>query len=76
MATHHDEDLQATKTEGYKAGEKKTIAEYEKLGEFLSCCCGPSSILPELHRHALGPGYMQCGRTTLRGNSIYLDARA
>lgn len=34
MASHADEDLVATKTEGYKAGEKKTIDEYQKLGEF------------------------------------------
>lgn len=28
----HDDDLVASKTEGYKAGEKKTLEEYAKLG--------------------------------------------
>ena len=32
MASHADDDLTASKTEGYKAGEKKTVAEYAKLG--------------------------------------------
>ena len=32
MASQADDDLTATKTEGYKAGEKKTVEEYAKLG--------------------------------------------
>lgn len=32
MADHED-DLTATKTEGFKVGEKKTIEEYTKLGK-------------------------------------------
>lgn len=33
MADHHeDDDLVASKTEGFKLGEKKTIEEYTKLG--------------------------------------------
>ena len=28
------EDLSADKTPGFKVGEKKTIDEYQKLGEF------------------------------------------
>ena len=28
-----DDDLQASKTEGFKVGEKKTVEEYAKLGE-------------------------------------------
>lgn len=28
----HDDDLVASKTEGFKLGEKKTIEEYTKLG--------------------------------------------
>lgn len=32
----NDDDLQASTTEGYKLGEKKTVAEYAKLGAF-SC---------------------------------------
>ena len=31
MASNED-DLQASKTEGYKLGEKKTVEEYAKLG--------------------------------------------
>lgn len=34
MADHHDDDLAATKTEGFKVGEKKTLQEYQELGEF------------------------------------------
>jgi hypothetical protein len=30
--TEHDDDLVASKTEGFKVGEKKTIEEYTKLG--------------------------------------------
>jgi Rho GDP-dissociation inhibitor len=28
----HDDELVASKTEGFKVGEKKTIAEYNELG--------------------------------------------
>ncbi|KAJ5690338.1 Rho GDP-dissociation inhibitor [Penicillium macrosclerotiorum] len=31
MADHHHEDLTATKTEGFKVGEKKTMQEYQEL---------------------------------------------
>ena len=34
MADHQD-DLAASKTEGFKVGEKKTIEEYTQLGMFL-----------------------------------------
>jgi hypothetical protein len=30
--TEHEDDLVASKTEGFKIGEKKTIEEYTKLG--------------------------------------------
>lgn len=33
MADHHDDELAATKTEGFKVGEKKTLEEYQKLGK-------------------------------------------
>lgn len=33
MASHGDEDLVASKTDGFKVGEKKTVEEYAKLGE-------------------------------------------
>lgn len=32
MSDHH-EDLAATKTEGFKVGEKKTMEEYQELGK-------------------------------------------
>ena len=32
MTTQGEDELVASKTEGYKAGEKKTIAEYQNLG--------------------------------------------
>jgi hypothetical protein len=30
-----EDDLNATKTEGYKVGEKKTLEEYQKLGKYI-----------------------------------------
>lgn len=33
MASAGDEDLVASKTDGFKVGEKKTVEEYAKLGE-------------------------------------------
>lgn len=33
MASQVDDDLQASTTEGFKVGEKKTVEEYAKLGE-------------------------------------------
>ena len=35
MASHGEDDLVASKTEGFKVGEKKTVEEYAKLGETL-----------------------------------------
>lgn len=35
MSGHNDDELVASKTEGYKLGEKKTVDEYTKLG--VSC---------------------------------------
>jgi Rho GDP-dissociation inhibitor len=32
MADHHDDELAATTTEGFKVGEKKTLDEYNQLG--------------------------------------------
>lgn len=34
MADRHDDDLAASKTEGFKVGEKKTLQEYQELGEY------------------------------------------
>lgn len=45
MADHHDDDLTASKTEGFKVGEKKTLQEYQELGEFRIAIvnqCSPS----------------------------------
>lgn len=33
MSDQHDDDLAPSKTEGFKVGEKKTVEEYQKLGE-------------------------------------------
>lgn len=33
MTHDHDDELQPEHTEGFKVGEKKTIDEYQKLGE-------------------------------------------
>lgn len=35
MADRHEDDLTASKTEGFKVGEKKTLQEYQELGMFL-----------------------------------------
>jgi len=36
MTSHaNDDELAVSKTEGYKAGEKKTLDEYAKLGMYL-----------------------------------------
>lgn len=32
MADHNEDDLTATKTEGFKVGEKKSVQEYAELG--------------------------------------------
>jgi muconolactone delta-isomerase len=34
MANQGDDDLQASTTEGFKVGEKKTVEEYAKLGKW------------------------------------------
>lgn len=34
MASQGDDDLQASTTEGFKVGEKKTVEEYAKLGKW------------------------------------------
>ena len=45
MASQAEDDLVASKTEGYKPGEKKTIDEYAKLGMWVT--------KPSLSFHAL-----------------------
>jgi len=49
MADHHDDDLAATKTEGFKVGEKKTLQEYQELGEFLLNSTLPPFNLNTIH---------------------------
>ena len=39
MASHQAEDLLPDQTEGFKVGEKKTMAEIDKLGMFFSHAC-------------------------------------
>lgn len=34
MSGQGEDDLQASKTEGFKVGEKKTVEEYAKLGKW------------------------------------------
>lgn len=58
MASHGEEDLVATTTTGFKVGEKKTLAEYTKLGEigFVSFCSdnfGMGHVLSERLSHNL-----------------------
>ena len=36
MASAAEDDLQASKTEGFKVGEKKTLEEYSKLGTHIT----------------------------------------
>lgn len=38
MASAADEDLAASKTDGFKVGEKKTVEEYAKLGKLSIYC--------------------------------------
>jgi hypothetical protein len=35
MADHHEDELAASQTEGFKVGEKKTLDEYNKLGKLI-----------------------------------------
>jgi hypothetical protein len=43
MADHADDELAASKTAGFNAGEKKTLEEYEQLGRFILYFPGPSA---------------------------------
>lgn len=48
MPTQGEDDLQASTTEGFKVGEKKTVEEYAKLGECMKLrfsTTDPSSAL-------------------------------
>jgi hypothetical protein len=45
----HDDDLVASKTEGFKVGEKKTLEEYQQLGMYHTF----SSLLFYIELHTL-----------------------
>ena len=49
MASAGDEDLVASKTDGFKVGEKKTVEEYAKLGEPFPDCT--SSVVRLLQKN-------------------------
>lgn len=53
MASAADEDLAATKTDGFKVGEKKTVEEYAKLGKLSLCCVGSTVQLSVTTGNAL-----------------------
>lgn len=70
MADQND-DLAATKTEGFKVGEKKTLQEYQELGMFLfiyflvsMLAQSPSLLVSSLHNPAAdtAPPRRQGGR--------------
>lgn len=42
--TDHEDDLAATRTEGFKVGEKKTLDEYNQLGKFGKRRCHASWV--------------------------------
>lgn len=54
MESQGEEDLAPEQTTGYKAGEKKTLEEYQKLGEWLDKCGGAQQSLPRYPGY--GPG--------------------
>lgn len=52
MASQGEDDLQASKTEGFKVGEKKTVEEYAKLGKAPRVPTSPRiEILSDLSLH-------------------------
>lgn len=57
MTDHHEDDLAASKTEGFKVGEKKTIEEYTQLGMFTVCMV--PGIHPAIHPARLLTGYIR-----------------
>lgn len=51
MATQGEDDLQASTTEGFKVGEKKTVEEYAKLGECMKLRFSTTDFHPLSHPH-------------------------
>lgn len=65
MSDHHDDDLATTKTEGFKVGEKKTLQEYQELGEFHSL--SPLSRVYYIHQSIIQFQSTRCC------NSVYIQ---
>ena len=51
MASHGEDDLQASTTEGFKVGEKKTVEEYAKLGECMKLSFRTTGLHPLSYPH-------------------------
>ena len=48
MANQGEDDLQASTTEGFKVGEKKTVEEYAKLGQCMKLSFRTTDSSPAL----------------------------
>ena len=46
MANQGEDDLQASTTEGFKVGEKKTVEEYAKLGQCMKLSFRTTDLHP------------------------------
>lgn len=71
MAHQGDEDLVASKTEGFKLGDKKTVEEYAKLGESPNSTIGRLLALLSLnsifdHHESALPLSLTCFRSERR----------
>ena len=53
MTSQGEDDLQASTTEGFKVGEKKTVEEYAKLGECMKLSLGRHTFIRSDIRHPL-----------------------
>lgn len=69
MASAADEDLAASKTDGFKVGEKKTVEEYAKLGKLVQ-----SHTHTVVHYVVFGGGNRHFAR--LRSNLYYTRQNA
>ena len=55
MASQGEDDLQASTTEGFRVGEKKTVEEYAKLGECMKLSISDDKPFIRFHNIALKP---------------------
>lgn len=62
MATQGEDDLQASTTEGFKVGEKKTVEEYAKLGECMKLRFSTTHTFSSARTPALKHCSPQCRR--------------